>query len=68
LQSGTLALGPYAEAFGVRIARVSGRRFGVACSSGTAGLHLVIRALGIRDGEQVITSPFSFVASANCIL
>jgi perosamine synthetase len=40
----------------------------VACSSGTAGLHMAIRALGIGPGDEVITTPFSFVASANCVL
>lgn len=64
----TLALGPFARAFEEAVARVAGRRFGVACSSGTAGLHLAVRALGIRDGDEVITTPFSFVASANCLL
>jgi perosamine synthetase len=68
LNSGTLALGPFAERFGHEIATMVGRRFGIACSSGTAGLHMAIRALGIRDGDEVITTPFSFVASANCIL
>ena len=47
---------------------MAGRRFGVSCSSGTAGLHMVVRALGIGDGDEVITTPFSFVASANCLL
>ena len=51
-----------------RSPRVAGRRFGVACSSGTAGLHMAVRALGIGDGDEVITTPFSFVASANCLL
>ena len=68
LASNTLALGPMAEAFEDGIARMAGRRFGVSCSSGTAGLHMAVRALGIRDGDEVITTPFSFVASANCIL
>ena len=68
LASHTLALGPMAEAFEDGIARIAGRRFGVSCSSGTAGLHMAVRALGIRDGDEVITTPFSFVASANCIL
>ena len=68
LASDTLALGPLAETFEDGIARIAGRRFGVSCSSGTAGLHMAVRALGIRDGDEVITTPFSFVASANCIL
>ncbi|MEA2026227.1 MAG: DegT/DnrJ/EryC1/StrS family aminotransferase [Chloroflexota bacterium] len=68
LDSGVLALGPMAGAFEERLARLAGRRFGVSCSSGTAGLHMVVRSLGIRDGDEVITTPFSFVASANCLL
>ncbi len=68
LSSGVLALGPFARTFEEAVAAVAGRRFGVACSSGTAGLHMAIRALGIGDGDEVITTPFSFVASANCLL
>jgi perosamine synthetase len=68
LSSGMLALGPFARTFEEAVAGVAGRRFGVACSSGTAGLHMVVRALGIGDGDEVITTPFSFVASANCLL
>lgn len=68
LSSGVLALGPFARTFEEQIAGLSGRQFGVACSSGTAGLHMVVRALGIGSGDEVITTPFSFVASANCLL
>jgi len=68
LSSKVLALGPFAVEFEDAVAEVAGRRFGVACSSGTAGLHLAVRALGIADGDEVITTPFSFVASANCLL
>lgn len=68
LDSGALALGPMAQAFEERMAEAAGRRFGISCSSGTAGLHMVIRGLGIGSGDEVITTPFSFVASANCIL
>jgi perosamine synthetase len=68
LASGTLALGPFARQFEEGIARLAGREFGVACSSGTAGLHMAVRALRIRDGDEVVTTPFSFVASANCLL
>ena len=68
LRSDVLALGPFAPRFEAGIATLAGRREGIACSSGTAGLHLGLRALGIRAGDEVITTPFSFVASANCIL
>jgi len=68
LASGVLALGPFAERFEEGIAESAGRRFGVSVSSGTAGLHLVVRALELGEGDEVITTPFSFVASANCLL
>lgn len=68
LSSGTLALGPYSGAFERAVAELVGRRFGVTVSSGTAGLHLVVRALEIGAGDEVITTPFSFVASTNCLL
>jgi perosamine synthetase len=68
LRSDVLAMGPFTQRFEAGIAAVAGRREGVACSSGTAGLHLGVCALGIGDGDEVITTPFSFVASANCLL
>jgi perosamine synthetase len=68
LRSDVLAMGPFTQRFEAGIAAIAGRREGVACSSGTAGLHLGVRALEIGDGDEVITTPFSFVASANCIL
>ena len=68
LSSDVLALGPFAERFEEGVAEMAGRRFGISCSSGTAGLHMAVRALGIADGDEVITTPFSFVASANCLL
>jgi len=68
LRSDVLAMGPFTQRFEAGIASVAGRREGVACSSGTAGLHLGVRALEIGEGDEVITTPFSFVASANCLL
>ena len=68
LRSDVLAMGPFTAEFEARLAALAGRRHGVACSSGTAGLHLAVRALGIGAGDEVITTPFSFVASSNCIL
>jgi perosamine synthetase len=68
LRSDVLAMGPFTQRFEAGIAAVAGRRDGVACSSGTAGLHLGVRALEIGERDEVITTPFSFVASANCLL
>ena len=68
LTSDVLALGPFAPRFEAAVAALAGRREGIACSSGTAGLHMGVRALGIGEGDEVITTPFSFVASANCLL
>ncbi|MEM8781552.1 MAG: DegT/DnrJ/EryC1/StrS family aminotransferase [Planctomycetota bacterium] len=68
LRSGRLSLGPMQERFEDLVAIRSDRSQGVAVSSGTAGLHLVLLALGIGLGDEVITTPFSFIASANCIL
>ena len=68
LRSGRLALGPMLSAFEAALAERIGSPHVSAVSSGTAGLHLAIRAAGVRAGDEVITSPFSFVASANCIL
>lgn len=68
LASDMLAMGPFTAEFETGIAALAGRRHGIAVSSGTAGLHLAVRALGIGAGAEVITTPFSFVASSNCIL
>lgn len=68
MRSGRLSLGPMVERFESRFAAFAGSREAVAVSSGTAALHLGVRELGWTEGEEVITSPFSFVASANCLL
>ena len=68
LRSGRLSIGPEQEDFEAQMARVSDRSEGVAVSSGTAGLHAVLLALGVGPGDEVITTPFSFIASSNCIL
>ena len=68
LRSGRLALGPMIERFEQALADRVGAPFVAAVSSGTAGLHLCARLAGIGPGDEVITSPFSFVASANCVL
>lgn len=68
LRTPNLSLGPKVVEFERAFAEVVGVRHAVAVSSGTAALHLVIRALGLGPGDEVITTSFSFVASANCIL
>ncbi len=68
LRSGRLSLGPRVPAFERAFAARVGARHASAVSSGTAGLHLALRAAGVGEGDEVVTTPFSFVASANCIL
>lgn len=68
LRSGRLSIGPKQDLFEQQVASHCDRRTGIAVSSGTAGLHMVLLALGIGPGDEVITTPFSFIASANCIL
>ena len=68
LRSGRLSLGPRLEEFERGFARWIGVGHASAVSSGTAALHLAVRAAGIQDGDEVVTTPFSFVASANCVL
>jgi perosamine synthetase len=68
LRSGRLSLGPMLTRFESGFASRLGIEHASAVSSGTAGLHLGLRAAGVSAGDEVITSPFSFVASANSIL
>jgi perosamine synthetase len=68
LHTPTLSIGPRVEEFEEKISRIVNRRHAIAVSSGTAGLHCAMLAAGIKAGDEVITTPFSFVASANCIL
>jgi perosamine synthetase len=68
LRSGRLSLGPMAERFEADFAGWLGVEDAIAVSSGTTALHLGVRALGWAAGDEVLTSPFSFVASANCLL
>lgn len=68
LRSKRLSIGPVQEAFEAALAERVGRRHAIACSSGTAGLHMTLLAMGIGPGDEVITTPFSFIASSNCIL
>jgi perosamine synthetase len=68
LRSGQLSLGPRVPAFERAFAARLGVAHASAVSSGTAGLHLALRAVGVGDGDEVVTSPFSFIASANAVL
>jgi perosamine synthetase len=68
LRSGQLSLGPRLEEFERAFASFVGSPLASAVSSGTAGLHLALRAVGVGDGDEVVTSPLSFVASANVVL
>jgi perosamine synthetase len=68
LRSGRLSLGPTIERFEERIAERVGAPYAAAVSSGTAGLHLLVRAARIGPGDEVITSPLSFAATANCFI
>jgi perosamine synthetase len=68
LRSGRLSLGPTIERFEELIAERVGAPYAAAVSSGTAGLHLLVHSAGVGPGDEVITSPLSFAASANCFL
>ena len=68
LKTPHLSFGPRIRQFEEAAARYAGVRFGVGVSSGTAGLHMACIAAGVSDGDLVVTTPFSFVASANVIL
>ena len=65
LRSGRLSLGPWIERFEEEVARRVGAPYAAAVSSGTAGLHLLCKIAGLGAGDEVITSPLSFVSSAN---
>ncbi len=68
LDTPVLSIGPQLEAFEQALSHYVGTSHAVGVNSGTSGLHLCVIAAGIRAGDLVITTPFSFVASANCIL
>ncbi len=68
VRSGRLALGPKTEEFESLIAQYVGTKYAVAVSSGTAALHLIVKALGLGPGDEVLVPSFTFVASANVIL
>lgn len=68
LEGTTLSLGPRLAEFEDAVRRRTGARHAIAVNSGTSALHLCVKAAGIGEGDEVITTPFSFVASANCML
>lgn len=68
MRTANLSLGPKAPEFEQAMAEYCDRAHGVACSSGTAALHMLMVAHDIGPGDEVITTPFSFVASASCIM
>ncbi|MCE5278175.1 MAG: DegT/DnrJ/EryC1/StrS family aminotransferase [Planctomycetaceae bacterium] len=68
LRSDRLSIGPAVEAFEQAIAARANRRYAIAVNSGTSGLHLCVRSLEIGEGDEVITTPFSFISTTNCIL
>jgi perosamine synthetase len=68
VRSGQLSLGPKLDQFETDFAGWLGDGYAVAVSSGTAALHLGVRAMGWGGGDEILTSPLSFVASANCLL
>lgn len=68
LRSERLSLGPRIPEFEAEFTRRLGVKHAIACSSGTAGLHMCWRALGVGRGDEVITTPFSFIASSNSVM
>ncbi|GAB4531601.1 MAG: DegT/DnrJ/EryC1/StrS family aminotransferase [Anaerolineales bacterium] len=68
LNSPSLSMGPYIQHFEDAFRARTGLKHAISVNSGTAGLHLCVRAAGIRPGDLVLTTPFSFVASTNAIL
>jgi perosamine synthetase len=68
LGSDHLSLGPRLPEFEEGLAHAAAVAHGVAVNSGTSALHLIVRSLGLKEGDEVITTPFSFIASSNCLL
>jgi perosamine synthetase len=68
LRSNRLSVGPFIKELERDFADYIGAKYAVAVANGTSGLHLCMRAAGLAEGDEVITTPFSFIASANCIL
>jgi perosamine synthetase len=68
LRSGRLSLGPWIDEFEELFAERVGAPYAAAVSSGTAGLHMLCHIAGVQEGDEVITSPISFVSTANCFI
>lgn len=68
LRSDYLTTGPVVKEFEEKVAGYTGAKYAVAVSNGTAALHAACFAAGIKEGDEVITTPFTFAASANCVL
>ncbi|HPE68020.1 MAG TPA: DegT/DnrJ/EryC1/StrS family aminotransferase [Thermotogota bacterium] len=68
LRSGILSIGPQVQEFEKLVAQLAGRRFGIAVNSGTSALSLVLKSIGVGEGDFWVTTPFSFVASSNIFL
>ena len=67
LKSDFMTQGPLIDRFEEKFSNYIGNKYSVAVSNGTAALHLSVLALNLKKGDKVITSPLTFVASANCI-
>lgn len=68
LKTPYLSLGPKIPEFENKLAKYIGRKYGIAINSGTSGLYLCLKALGIGAGDEVITTPFTFIATTNSIM
>ncbi len=68
LRTDRLSLGPHLGRFEKAVADRCNRKYGIGVSSGTSGLHLCVRSLGIGPGDEVITTPFSFIATTTCVM
>jgi perosamine synthetase len=68
LETPNLSQGMKIKEFEKKIADFSGFKYCVAVNSGTSALHLIVKSLGLKEGDEVITTPFSFIASSNCLL
>ena len=68
LETSQLSIGPRLVQFESQLAQYAGVKHAIAVNSGTSALHLIVKAMGIEEGDEVITTPFSFISSSNCIV